>query len=144
MSLADFEHAVSFLTAHGIESRAFILLRPPFLSEDEEVHWAKKSIDFAFGTGVAACSVIPVRSGNGALDALADDDYFAQPEITSLEQVLEYGIGLRLGPVFNDLWDIDRFSSCDNCLEMRKERLLNMNLNQGIDPPVNCSCTNGS
>ncbi len=42
MDLADFEHSVSFLNAHGITSRAFILLRPPFLSEEEGILWAKK------------------------------------------------------------------------------------------------------
>jgi len=142
MKLANFQHAVTFLRSHGITSRAFILLRPPFLSETEGVHWAKKSIDFAFGSGVETCSVIPVRSGNGALDVLAGLDYFSQPDIKSLELVIEYGIGLKSGSVFADLWDIDQFSSCDKCLEKRKKRLRNMNLNQGMHPRVDCSCPN--
>lgn len=141
MTLHDFEHSVSFLTSHGISTRAFILLRPPFLSEAEGVYWAKKSIDFAFNAGVASCSVIPVRSGNGALDILVENNFFSQPDIQSLEQVIEYGIGLKSGFVFADLWDIDRFSSCPECLDMRKERLTKMNLNQRIYPAVNCSCT---
>ncbi len=141
MKLTDFEHAVSFLTSHGVATRAFILLRPPFLSETEGVYWAKKSIDFAFRAGAAFCSVIPVRSGNGALDVLAERNYFSQPAIQSLERVIEYGIGLKSGPVFADLWDIDRFSSCDRCLERRKKRLTNMNLNQRIYPQINCSCS---
>ncbi len=123
MDLADFEHSVSFLAAHGITSRAFILLRPPFLSEQEGILWAKKSIDYAFGLGVVSCIIIPVRSGNGALDILTADNHFAQPDIRSLERVVEYGIALEAGLVFADLWDIDRFSSCDKCLDMRKERL---------------------
>jgi len=141
MKLTDFGHAVSFLTSHGVATRAFILLRPPFLSETEGVYWAKKSIDFAFRAGVAYCSVIPVRSGNGALDVLAEFNYFSQPGIKSLEEVIEYGIGLKSGCVFADLWDIDRFSSCDRCLEMRKTRLINMNLNQKIYPQINCTCS---
>ena len=141
MKLTDFEDAVSFLTSHGVATRAFILLRPPFLSEKEGVYWAKKSIDFAFRAGAASCCVIPVRSGNGALDALAERSYFSQPGIKSLERVIEYGITLKAGPVFADLWDINRFSSCDKCLEMRKKRLRNMNLNQRIYPRVDCSCS---
>jgi len=140
MKLADFEHSVSFLTSHGIATRAFILLRPPFLSEDEGIYWAKKSIDFAFGAGVTACCVIPVRPGNGAMDALAGLNYFSPPDIKSLETVIGYGISLKSGPVFADLWDIDRFSSCDRCHGMRKERLKKMNLNQRLYPEVNCSC----
>ncbi len=141
MTLSDFKYAASFLASHEIASRAFILLRPPFQSENEGVYWAKKSIDFAFMAGVSSCSVIPVRSGNGALEVLARDNYFSQPEIKSLEEVLEYGISLNSGPVFADLWDIDCFSSCGRCLEKRKERLLKMNLNQRIFPRISCSCS---
>jgi len=140
MDLADFEHAISYLTSHGITTRAFILLRPPFLSEPEGILWAKRSVDYAFRVGVATCIIIPVRSGNGALDALTAGNHFAQPDIQSLESVLEYGIGLEAGPVFADLWDIDRFSSCDKCLELRKERLIRMNLEQRYHPAVECSC----
>ncbi len=140
MDLADFEHSVSFLTSHGITTRAFILLRPPFLSEAEGIHWAKKSIDYAFSVGVETCILIPVRSGNGALDVLTVDNYFAQPGIKSLETVIEYGIRLKAGLVFADLWDIDRFSSCDKCLKMREKRLAQMNLHQKIYPQITCSC----
>lgn len=142
MDLADFEHSVSFLAAHGITSRAFILLRPPFLTEEEGILWAKRSIEYAFRVGVATGIIIPVRSGNGALDVLAEDNHFAQPDIRSLEKVIEYGIALEAGLVFADTWDIERFSSCDKCLDMRKERLIQMNLHQKTYPPVTCSCTN--
>jgi len=140
MNLADFKHSVRFLSSNGISSRAFILLRPPFLSESEGVSWAKKSIHYAFRAGVTSCTVIPVRSGNGALDALAAGNYFEQPDIRSLEEVIEYGIELNEGLVFSDLWDIDSFSSCNKCLEKRKKQLLKMNLNQIIYPEITCSC----
>ena len=140
MDLADFEHSVTYLASHGITSRAFILLRPPFLSETEGIDWAKKSIDYAFKVGVAICTVIPVRSGNGALDVLKGEKYFEEPDIKSLERVIEYGIKLEAGPVFADLWDIDNFSSCGICLEMRKKRLFQMNLHQKTYPPIFCSC----
>jgi len=140
MDLADFGQSVTYLAAHGISSRAFILLRPPFLSEQESILWAKKSIDYAFSVGVVTCIIIPVRSGNGALDVLTEDNYFAEPDIRSLETVIEYGIRLEGGLVFADLWDIDRFSSCDKCLDMRKERLKQMNLHQKIYPQITCSC----
>jgi len=140
MKLSDFERSVRFLSSNGISSRAFVLLRPPFLSESEGVSWAKKSIHYAFRTGVTSCTVIPVRSGNGALDALAANNYFEQPDIRSLEEVIEYGIELNEGLVFSDLWDIDSFSSCSKCLERRKKRLLQMNLNQILYPQIGCSC----
>ncbi len=72
MTLEDFENTVKFLSSHKIQSRAFILLRPPFLSEAEGIHWAERSLDFAFGAGVECCTVIPVRPGNGAMDELME------------------------------------------------------------------------
>ena len=140
MDLADFGKSVNFLSASGITCRAFILLRPPFLSEKEGILWAKRSIDHAFSLGVTTCILIPVRSGNGALDVLMGEGHFNEPDIKSLEHVMEYGIGLKSGLVFADLWDIERFSSCDKCLEPRKERLMQMNLEQRYHPPVDCAC----
>jgi radical SAM enzyme (TIGR01210 family) len=140
MDLEDFKRSVDFLGSHGISSRVFILLRPPFLTEAEGLEWACRSIDFAFACGVDVCSVIPVRSGNGALDRLASDGYFEEPSIRSLELVLEYGIALGKGLVFADLWDLERFSTCEHCFVPRKERLSQMNLSQVQVKPVNCSC----
>lgn len=141
MTLADFEQSVSFLSSHGIGTRAFILLRPPFMTEEEGICWANKSMDYAFRTGVDTCIVIPVRSGNGAMEYLEKQNYFEPPDIQSLEKVLEYGIHLKKGIVLADLWDIDSFSSCKKCLQPRKERLNRMNLLQTVMPPVRCSCT---
>ena len=140
MSLKDFKLSVGYLQAKGISTRAFILLRPPFLSEAEGLEWACRSIDFAFACGVDVCSVIPVRSGNGALDELAAEGYFKEPCIQSLERVLEYGISLKKGSVFADLWDLERFSTCPGCFESRKERLNQLNLTQAYQKPVVCSC----
>jgi len=44
MKPEDFRNATHFLKENGISSRTFILLRPPFLSEAEGVHWAKESM----------------------------------------------------------------------------------------------------
>jgi radical SAM enzyme (TIGR01210 family) len=140
MTLDDFKRGVDFLGEQGISTRAFILLRPPFLSEEEGVEWACRSIDFAFQAGVEVCSVIPVRAGNGAMDALATGGFFQEPSLSSLEQVLEYGISLGKGNVFADLWDLERFSRCDKCKEVRRSRLEKMNLYQELLPLVACGC----
>jgi radical SAM enzyme (TIGR01210 family) len=136
----DFTHTVNFLTCHGISSRAFILLRPPFLSEPEGIRWAEKSLDFAFGIGIECCTVIPVRPGNGAMDQLMDRKLFSPPKIHSLETVLEYGIKLKAGRVFADVWDIGLFSTCNECVDQRTNRLIEMNLNQTIPDPILCTC----
>lgn len=140
MSIEDFASAVSFLSEQKIASRAFILLRPPWLNEEDGVFWAERSIEFAFNAGVECCTVIPVRAGNGAMDFLMENGEFSPPDIHSLEIVLEYGIGLKKGRVFADTWDLGLFSKCPKCLEMRIARLSDMNLSQEMVPPVNCSC----
>ena len=140
MTPDSFKRWVGFLGEHGISTRAFVLLGPPFLSEEEGVEWACRSIDYAFQAGVELCSLIPVRAGNGAMDSLASKGFFQEPSMDSLEQVLEYGIGLGKGRVFADLWDLERFSGCDSCFEVRKARLEKMNLSQEILAASDCDC----
>ncbi|MEP7107321.1 MAG: hypothetical protein ABI760_05050 [Ferruginibacter sp.] len=140
MTLENFRSSVSYLNQNGIRSRAFILLKPPFMSESEGIYWAKRSIDFAFSTGVECCTVIPVRAGNGAMDILMEKDLFSLPNIHSLETVLEYGIGLNNGRVFADVWDLILFSTCKDCIEQRTNRLTTMNLTQNIVNQITCLC----
>ena len=144
MTSDDFKNSVSYLTHHGIRSRAFILLRPPFLSESDGIYWAEQSINFAFRAGVECCIVIPVRAGNGAIDFLMKKADFNLPDIHSLETVLEYGISLNAGRVFADVWNLSQFSSCNKCIDQRTIRLIDMNLSQGIATPVECSCNHNS
>ena len=140
MTLNDFGASVKFLNQHDILTRAFILLRPPFIDEEEGIDWAMKSIDFAFKSGVECCGIIPTRSGNGALNILESQGYFHLPKIESLEKVLEDGISLNKGRVFADLWDLEQFSSCKKCVVKRKERMDQMNLRQVVLPSIGCSC----
>ncbi len=140
MTLEDFSDAINFLVKNEIKSRAFILLRPPFLSESEGVYWAKKSIDFAFDLGVECCTIIPVRAGNGAMDLLMEKNDFNMPDIQSLEIVLEYGIRQHAGRVFADIWDLGIFSNCEKCINQRINRLTSMNLSQRISNQIECTC----
>ena len=141
MTLNDFSGAVRFLAKNGIRSRAFILLKPPFLSESEGIFWANKSIDYAFEVGVQCCTVIPVRAGNGAMNILMDNGNFSLPKLNSLEAVLDYGIGLSSGRVFADVWDLELFSECEKCFDERQRRLMTMNLSQKNIDRIVCNCT---
>jgi len=141
MTLMDFENAVTVLNEHQIDTRAFILLKPPFMSETEGIFWAQRSIEFAFNAGVKAAVLIPTRFGNGATDNLGQLGHFSPPQITSLEKTLEFGISLGLGDVFADLWDIEMFSSCEKCVNQRSERLSTMNLTQSVPVEIQCSCS---
>jgi len=138
MTLDDFANAAAFLRKNAIDVRAFILLKPPFTTEEEGVTWAKRSIEFAFDAGVNVACVIPTRLGNGGLDALAARDEFSPPLLASLEEVLDHGLGLKRERVFADLWDLQLFSKCAACFEPRRQRLHQMNLSQRVRPRVEC------
>lgn len=130
MTLDEFAVAVKRLHADGVKTRAFILVRPPFLSDDDGLEWAKRSLDFAFSLGIQCCSLIPTRSGNGAMEQLERQGLFAPPSLDSLEQAFEYGLSLKAGRVQLDLWDIERVSpEAPNRME-RIARLSRMNLGQ--------------
>jgi len=141
MTPEEFMISANYLKKYGIRSRAFILLRPPFLSESEGIYWAKRSIDFAYSSGVECCTIIPVRAGNGAMEIIQEKGLFSPPEIRSLEAVMEYGLLVNNGRIFADLWDLDLLSSgCDKCFDLRKKRLEKMNLSQKFVSKVECSC----
>ncbi len=129
MRLHDYKLASKFLKAHRIGVRAFILVRPPFLDESQALEWARKSIDFAFDVGVDVVSLIPTRFGNGALEALQQEGLFAPPSIETLEAALDYGLSLKRGRVFADLWDLERLVPADALPEWRA-RLEARNLSQ--------------
>ena len=134
MTLEQFADAARFLGRNGIDLRVFILVKPPYMRYDDAVEWAERSLDFAFECGASAATLIPTRAGNGAMEALA----FTQPSIAMLEASLAYGIELAKGRVFADLWDLRRFSTCDACYHARAARLMQMNLQQTVLPPVDC------
>ena len=135
MTVDSFRSAAAFLGGSGIDLRVFILLNPPFLGGEAAIEWACRSIDVAADCGATACSVIPTRSGNGAMESLGD--VAERPRLPALEQVVEYGISLGRLRVFADLWDIERFFDCD-CSSRRRDRLQEMNRTQNIPQPTPC------
>lgn len=133
MTLDDFERATSFLRGFGIDVRAFILLKPPFLNDEAAgVEWALKSIEWAFDIGVQCCSVIPTRPGIPEMDKLEQEGEFSRPRIESMETVLVEGLKMNKGRVFMDLWDVEQFYLGDPDGEARKDRIQKMNLEQNV------------
>jgi hypothetical protein len=88
-------------------------------------------------------SLIPVRTGNGALEALASQGEFAPPRLATLEDAFDRALALGRGRVFADTWEVARFSSCDACFAPREQRLRKMNLSQRGIPRVGCARCQG-
>ncbi|RMF63977.1 MAG: radical SAM protein [Bacteroidetes bacterium] len=140
MTLDDFTRAVTFLRNEDIDVRVFILLRPPFLTDEEGIVWALRSIRFAFDAGAGCCAVVPTRGDTGLMPRLARQGLFAPPSMRAIETVLEAGLRMGRGRVFMDLWDLERFYDCARCGPARRARLHTMNLTQQVTPPVACAC----
>ena len=142
-TLDHFAQAAQFLHKEGIGIRAFILVKTPFMTEAEGVEWAIKSARFSFECGATVVALIPTRGGNGAMERLKENGEFVPPDLVTLEKALEASLQLGAGRVFADTWNLELFSSCDVCLEQRRQRLHAMNLTQRILPPVKCpACSN--
>jgi radical SAM enzyme (TIGR01210 family) len=122
VTLEDFDRAAGLLRRAGIGLRAFVLVGCPFVPPDQAVDWAVRSAAHAFEQGAERVSLIPVRGGNGALEALG----FVPPRLDQLEEALERCLDLP-GIVTVDLWDVRRFASCAACVEGRVARLARMN-----------------
>ncbi len=138
MTLEQFAQACDYLRGIGIGVRAFVIVQPPFTPEREASYWAKRSIDFAFDCGAGAVSLIPARAGNGAMEALQTSGAFEPPRITTVEEVMEYGLTQKRGRVFVDLWDAQLMRACAGCRELRLERLRWMNRQQRIALAIDC------
>ena len=138
MTTAQFATAARRLREHDIDLRVFILVKPPFMVEEEALYWAERSLDFTFDCGATAATLIPTRGGNGAMEELASLGEFSPPDLTTLESALAYGINLNRGRVFADLWDLKLAAECPLCSPERIARLRKMNLQQIIPPPVSC------
>lgn len=143
MTLEQFAAAADLLRRNDIDLRVFILVQPPFMKEEESPYWAERSLDFAFDCGAIAATLIPTRGGNGAMEALKDAGKFVAPDLSTLEDAAAYGLLLRRGRVFTDLWDVQRVRECDECFDARVKRLLEMNLLQTLLPTVHCAFCGG-
>jgi hypothetical protein len=136
MTVDSFRRAADFLRAHDIALRVFVLLKPPCLEDAAAHDWTCRSIDLAIECGATACTIIPTRGGNGAMEAL--DPPFVAPRLPALECAVEYGIARRGAcRVFADLWDLERFYDC-GCSPRRAARLQAINRTQLLGEWVEC------
>ena len=141
LTLDDFDRAAGTLQRAAIGMRAFVLVGSPFVPPEEAAEWAVRSAVHAFEQGAERVSLIPVRGGNGAMEALREAGDFTPPRLDQLEEALERC--LDLGIVTVDLWDVRRFASCPHCADARLARLDHMNRSGHPEPRVACAACGG-
>ncbi|MEO6804002.1 MAG: hypothetical protein ABI197_12245 [Granulicella sp.] len=139
VTLKQFAAAAESLRKQDIDLRVFILVQPPFVPRDEALQWAQHSVDFAFDCGATAVTLIPTRAGNGAMEILQQDGAFAPPTLRTYEQAVDYGLALKRGRLFADLWEIERIATCAYCRIERIARLGHGNLTQSLQSVIACA-----
>ena len=130
LTVKDFAQACGLLLKSQIRIRAFILLKPPWTTEEQGIERAIESVRFAFDCGVSCCAVIPVRPGNGIMEQLGKDGMFTPPRLSSLETVMRETLSWNRGRVFADLWDARQFADDPAKADLQIGRLETMNLTQ--------------
>ncbi|HUZ94852.1 MAG TPA: hypothetical protein VMU57_08060 [Edaphobacter sp.] len=143
ITLNQFSEASQYLRSNGIDLRVFILIQPPFMKAHEALYWAERSLDFAFDCGATVVTLIPTRSGNGAMEELAQLGEFSPPQLDIVESAASYGLSLARGRVFVDLWDLHLASPKCSCYPLRIERLREMNLRQSASDMIDCTYCKG-
>jgi radical SAM enzyme (TIGR01210 family) len=141
MTLATYRRASEFLASRGVASRAFVIVKPPFVStEDEAVERAVRSAEFAFECGAGVVSLIPARFGTESLDLLAARGEFSPPRMDTIERALDSCLALHRGRVFVDPWNLR--AACEHCSFARRQRFEEINATQRSLPAVECAlCT---
>ncbi len=138
MTLDQFSTAANFLRRNRIDLRVFILVQPPLMPVGEALEWAERSLAFAMELGATAATLIPTRAGNGAVESLG----FTPPALATVESAMEYGLRLKGGRVFADLWELRE--SCVHCHAQRAARLRQMNLQQVELDRITCTYCGGA
>ncbi len=128
----------------GVDVRLFVLLRPPGLSEAAGVEWCLASIEAARQWGARHVTIIPTRSGNGAMEHLQTAGHFEPPLASSLERVLHQSVARSPMVVTADTWDWSQLRGlCNACSPSRRTALEQTNLTQRASPPAtfhSCDC----
>ena len=138
MTIEQFHHAAAELRRRDVALRVFVLVSPPFVPASEQPAWLRRSVDVAFECGASAVSLIPMRNGNGTVEALAADGQYDAPTLDAFEDAMDAALDRARGRVFADLWDVERLASCEACFDQRKARLTSMNLTQRLIARVPC------
>jgi uncharacterized Fe-S cluster-containing MiaB family protein len=145
MTLDSFRSAAEDLGRRGIALRVFALVGLPF-SRGGVSRVSRRSVGFAFDCGATAVTLIPTRSGNGALDELERRGEFSAPTLGMFERAVAESLSAhgRRGRVFADVWDLDRLGGCASCRAAHRARLEALNLEQRVPPPAACAACEGA
>jgi archaeosine synthase beta-subunit len=124
----DFIKAIECLAAHGIESKAYVMLKPPFLTEDEAIKDASATMMWLQAHNVQDITLCPTRVAPGTVVfELFNRGLYSPPMLTSIGECLKNVHRLSCHPrvsIFNVHSSDFQAYTPGGCLEC-EHRLLN-------------------
>jgi radical SAM enzyme (TIGR01210 family) len=88
--LASFKHSVEIGKKYNIGTRAYVLLKPPFMSEQSAFLDAQRTVSDAIGLGVTTISLNPVTvQRNTLVERLWEEGTYRPPWLWSVVEVLK-------------------------------------------------------
>lgn len=137
--LDEFDRVAGLLWREGVGLRVFVLVGPPFEAAEEAVTGAVRAARHARDLGARVVSLIPVRGGNGALEALEAQGHFRRHRMGVLERAHEEALGLGGSIYLADTWELQGFADCGVCFGWRRDRLERMNRLQRVEGAESCA-----
>jgi len=143
----SFEDAVETLLAVGATPKIYLMIKPPFLSEEEGVVDVLNSLDYLSEMHLDSITLCPTRVSKNTLAAtMYNAGLYTPPNLWSIVDILQSSksdrrlrvacINLR-GTDFESIFP----ESCDKCADLIVESLEKFSLSsQQSDLPTDCSC----
>ena len=139
LDLGRFDWATRFLAENRIDLRVFVLLGAPYVPAAESIEWTVRAVEYAVERGAAMVSIIPVRGGNGEIERLEALGQVTRPTLSQLEDALDACLQFSDTVVTADLWDVSRLIACQQCAQLRTERLQRVNATGGAESRIACN-----
>lgn len=133
----QFEKATSLLRENGYTPRVYLMIKPPFLTEQEAINDTVNSIQYVASQGYVDASICPTRiAPHTVVDELAKRDLYTPPSLWSIIEILRsvdrLGIQTRVSCLDIDGKDADTIypRNCEKCTPKILEALTKYNLGE--------------
>jgi len=146
----QFENATKLLRENYYTPRVYLMIKPPFLTEQEAIDEAVNSIRYTASQGYVDASICPTRiAPHTVVDELVKRDLFTPPSLWSVIEILKkvdkLGIQTRVSCLDVDGKDSDTIypRNCERCTPIILKALTAYNLGEtdinGLNS-LDCDC----
>lgn len=147
----QFKEAIKIMNKYNISPLAYVLLKPPFLTEKESIIEAIATIEYANSLGFKRISLEPMSiHGYTLVDALRQNDLYSTPWFWSVIEVLKNCQSLKVKPGVGGIGYFplpEEFAKnkCENCNREIIKQIMEYNKQKNIDcfkDLEKCECYN--